>query len=155
MLSPKIRRYWNIVHIQTRVEILVLLESLAQFPETSIRTGFHPHRPDSSNIHYESLMGLHCMPETGVISDFANIGCFILLYLCAHTCKGRISLTLEILTCGKWIIFICTIITGETAFAVDIKSSKSCIALYHYLIISENNPGNDDEAKHTEIEGNL
>lgn len=53
------------------------------------------------------------MSETGVISDYANIGYLILSYLCAHTCKGRIYFRLAMPTCGKQIIFTRIIITEE------------------------------------------
>lgn len=79
-----------------------------------LQSGLDSTLTDSFRIHNGSSMGTPCRPEAGVIPDFANIGCFILLYLSAHTCKGRIAFTLTVLTRGKWVIFTCTIITEET-----------------------------------------
>lgn len=53
------------------------------------------------------------MSETGVISDYANIGYFVLSYVYTHTCKGRIYFSLAMSTCGIQIIFTYIIITEE------------------------------------------
>lgn len=92
-------------------------------------------------------MGLPCRPEAGVISDFANVATsFSCTFVHTHA-KAEFLLLLQSLLVGNELFLRVPLsLRKHLAFAVDTKGSKSCIALYHCLITSENNTGNDDEA---------
>lgn len=74
-----------------------------------------------------------------------------------HThAKAELLLLLQSLLVGNELFsYVPLPLRKHSAFAVDTKCSESFIALYQCLTISENNPGNVNEAKHKETEGIL